>query len=100
MAIRMAIRPVDTLPIQYRLHRIGGEWKVYDLHIRHVSLVNNLRYRFNHILSAGAFDDLLKNLQEKKIEWVRQPTPRLNWGVSFMLFAGGSPLDIRRLEER
>ena len=95
----MAIRSVDTLPIQYRLHRIGGEWKVYDLHIRHISLVNNLRYRFNRILSAGAFDDLLKNLQEKKVEWVRQPAARPNWG-SFLFFAGGSPLDIRRLEER
>jgi phospholipid transport system substrate-binding protein len=96
----MAMRPVDTLPIQYRLHFIGSEWTVYDLHIHNISLVNNFRYQFNRILSAGAFDDLLKSLQEKKPEWIRPPTSRPNWGVSFLLFAGGRALDIRRLEEK
>lgn len=58
----------DEIPIDYRLHSVGGEWKVYDVVIENVSLVNNYRSQFHHILATASFDDLIKRLQEKSPE--------------------------------
>jgi len=57
----------DEVPITYRLHRVGGDWKVYDVLIDHVSLVNNYRSQFHRILNSSSFDDLIRMLREKKI---------------------------------
>lgn len=53
------------LPIGYRLHLVDKEWKVYDVLIDNISLVNNYRAQFNRILADGSFDDLLRKLGEK-----------------------------------
>lgn len=58
----------DEIPIDYRLHSVGGEWKVYDVVIENVSLVNNYRSQFHRILDTASFDDLIKRLQEKSPE--------------------------------
>lgn len=58
----------DEIPIDYRLHSVGGKWKVYDVVIENVSLVNNYRSQFNRILAIASFDDLIKRLQEKTPE--------------------------------
>jgi len=58
----------DEIPINYKLHSVGGEWKVYDVVIENVSLVNNYRSQFNRILATASFDDLIKRLQEKTPE--------------------------------
>ncbi len=58
----------DEIPIDYRLHPVGGEWKVYDVVIENVSLVNNYRSQFNRILATASFDELIKKLQEKTPE--------------------------------
>ena len=58
----------DEIPIDYRLHSVGGKWKVYDVVIENVSLVNNYRSQFNRILATASFDDLIKRLQEKTPE--------------------------------
>jgi phospholipid transport system substrate-binding protein len=61
----------DEIPIHYRLHLIGGQWKVYDVLIENISLVNNYRSQFHRILSSASFDDLLKRLREKQAEGKR-----------------------------
>lgn len=53
----------DEIPIDYRLHSVGGEWKVYDVVIENVSLVNNYRSQFHRILDTASFDELLRRLQ-------------------------------------
>lgn len=58
----------DEIPINYRLHSVGGQWKVYDVLIENISLVNNYRSQFHRILSSASFDDLLKKLQEKRAQ--------------------------------
>lgn len=58
----------DEIPINYRLHSVGGKWKVYDVLIENVSLVNNYRSQFKRILYHASFDELLKRLQEKRSE--------------------------------
>lgn len=58
----------EEIPIHYRLHLVGGQWKIYDVLIENISLVNNYRSQFHRILSSASFDDLLKRLQEKQAE--------------------------------
>lgn len=51
--------------IEYRLLASGTGWKVYDVVIEGVSLVNNYRQQFSSILNRQSFDSLLQQLREK-----------------------------------
>lgn len=55
----------EDVPVNYRLHRVGREWKIYDVFIENVSVVENYRAQFHRILKVASFDELLKKLQEK-----------------------------------
>lgn len=55
----------DETPVNYRLHLVGGEWKIYDVIVENISLVENFRSQFHRILTKATFDDLLKKLQQK-----------------------------------
>jgi phospholipid transport system substrate-binding protein len=58
----------EEVPVNYRLHLVNDEWKVYDVVIENISLVNNFRSQFNRILNSSSFDELLKKLQERRAE--------------------------------
>lgn len=51
--------------IDYRLHIEGSEWKVYDVIIENVSIVNNYRSQFSRILGRSSFADLLQKIRAK-----------------------------------
>ena len=51
--------------ITYRLHNVNGDWKVYDVVIDHVSLVNNYRAQFTRVLARSSFQELLNKMKEK-----------------------------------
>ncbi len=55
----------EEIKMQYRLHRIGGAWKVYDLVIEGISLVNNYRSQFNRVLSQSSYKELVRRIGEK-----------------------------------
>jgi len=54
-----------NVQLDYRLKLINGQWKVYDVVIEGVSLVENYRGQFNSILTGKSFDNLLAQLREK-----------------------------------
>ncbi|HMA82568.1 MAG TPA: ABC transporter substrate-binding protein [Candidatus Binatia bacterium] len=54
--------------VDYKLRSAGGDWKVYDVVIENVSLVNNYRSQFNRILAKATFNELLKKLEAKSPE--------------------------------
>ncbi len=54
-----------TIPIAYRLINKGGGWKVYDVVIENVSLVQNYRSQFNQILANNNPERLLQDLRKK-----------------------------------
>ncbi len=54
----------EDLPIDYRLHDIDGQWKVYDVVIEHVSLVNNYRAQFNRVIAKSSVKELLQKLKD------------------------------------
>jgi phospholipid transport system substrate-binding protein len=53
------------IPIDYRVLREGGTWKVYDVVIENMSLVQNYRSQFDDILSRNTPDQLLEILRKK-----------------------------------
>jgi len=59
------VRSSKSIPIHYRMILENGEWKVYDVVIEGVSLVQNYRSQFREILMNKPPEDLLKILREK-----------------------------------
>jgi phospholipid transport system substrate-binding protein len=55
----------EPMPVNYRLHLVQGEWKIFDVVIADISLINNYRSQFNRILAKGSFVDLVRQLREK-----------------------------------
>lgn len=51
--------------VDYRLIEKEGEWRVYDVVVEGVSLVNNYRTQFREIIGRGSYEDLVKRLKEK-----------------------------------
>jgi len=62
---KVATKKGEEFSINYNLHLAGGEWKVYDVVVENISLVNNYRAQFNRVLANASFDQLLRKLQEK-----------------------------------
>jgi phospholipid transport system substrate-binding protein len=46
---------------------MNGEWKVTDVVIENISMVNNYRSQFNRVLSRSSFEDLVQAMKQKKI---------------------------------
>jgi phospholipid transport system substrate-binding protein len=55
----------EEVAITYKLHPVGGDWKVYDVVVEDISLVNNYRSQFNRVLANASFDELMRRLQGK-----------------------------------
>jgi len=53
------------IPIFYRVILKDGAWKVYDVSIENVSLVQNYRTQFNDILAKNSPEQLLEILRKK-----------------------------------
>lgn len=55
----------DELPIDYQLHDVGGQWKVYDVVIDQVSIVSNYRAQFDRILTKSSVKELLQKIKQQ-----------------------------------
>jgi phospholipid transport system substrate-binding protein len=53
----------EELPIDYRLHDVDGQWKVFDVVIDHVSLVNNYRAQFERVIAKSSVRELLRMMK-------------------------------------
>jgi phospholipid transport system substrate-binding protein len=60
------------IPLDYRLLNKGSAWRVYDVVVDGVSLVNNYRGQFSKILRSGSYADLIDQLR-KKSEKIKSP---------------------------
>ena len=51
--------------VRYRLKERNGDWRVYDISVEGVSLVNNYRKQFNSIILRSSYDELVQKLRKK-----------------------------------
>ncbi len=51
--------------VNYRMHRVNdpGEWRIYDIVIEGISLVNNYRAQFNRVLNRTSYEALVAKLR-------------------------------------
>lgn len=54
------------IPVEYKLIRRDGEWKVYDVVIEGVSLVSNYRTQFNRIIQTSSYAELVRKMRVKQ----------------------------------
>ena len=55
----------EPLPLNYKLDKAGEDWKVYDLEINGVSLVNSYRGQFSTEIRKSGMDGLIQKLADK-----------------------------------
>jgi len=55
----------DPVPLDYRLEKTASGWKVYDMNIMGVWLIEAYRNQFSNQISQNGIDGLVKFLQER-----------------------------------
>ena len=55
----------QPIAIDYSMEKLAGTWKVYDVKIEGISLVENYRNTFNNEISRSGVDGLIRALNDK-----------------------------------
>jgi ABC-type transport system involved in resistance to organic solvents, auxiliary component len=55
----------DPVPVDYRMEKDGQGWKIYDVNVLGVWLIENYRNQFSQQISQGGIDGLIKSLAER-----------------------------------
>ena len=55
----------ETYSVDYRLHQVGGKWRIYDVVAENISLVNNYRSQFNRVVVNSSVEELIKRIKQK-----------------------------------
>ena len=55
----------QTYSVAYRLHKVDGKWRIYDVVAENISLVNNYRAQFNRVIAKSSFEELLKTMKQQ-----------------------------------
>jgi len=59
------IREAIEIPADYNMQLIDNSWKIYDVHVEGVSLVQNYRTQFNKILLKESPQQLIEKIKNK-----------------------------------
>ena len=66
----------DPVQLDYRLEQVAGGWKIYDVNVLGVWLVENYRNSFSQEISANGIDGLIGKLAERNAKAKAGGTPR------------------------
>jgi phospholipid transport system substrate-binding protein len=55
----------EQYSINYKVHLVSNEWKVYDVVAENISLVHNYRSQFNRVIANGSYEELVRRLKDK-----------------------------------
>ena len=55
----------EDLPIDYWLHNVNGQWKVYNIVIDHVDIVKNIRAQFDRVVAKSSLQELLQRVKDQ-----------------------------------
>jgi phospholipid transport system substrate-binding protein len=58
----------EETSMTYKLRAVDSDWKVYDIVVENVSVVNNYRAQFNRVLSNASLDELINRMKEKRFQ--------------------------------
>jgi phospholipid transport system substrate-binding protein len=63
---RIVTRKGEEFSINYKLLSADAAWKVYDVIIEDISLVNNYRSQFARVISQSSYENLMRKLRQKE----------------------------------
>jgi phospholipid transport system substrate-binding protein len=69
-------RRYREVPMEYRLRQVDGRWRVYDIVIVGVSLVNNFRAQFHRIITQSSYHELVQRLKARQLGEVFAEPPQ------------------------
>ncbi|HTT09120.1 MAG TPA: ABC transporter substrate-binding protein [Gammaproteobacteria bacterium] len=77
MTVRTQIEQPGAEPVavNYRMHEVNGEWKVYDVIVGGISLLVTYRDSFSSEISQSGIDALIAHLQSHNQELAAKNTP-------------------------
>jgi phospholipid transport system substrate-binding protein len=55
----------DPIDLNYLMHRVNGQWKIYDVTVAAISVIGNYRNQFNRVMNDGGYDKLVEELRSK-----------------------------------
>ena len=61
----LTTRGDESYSINYRLRLVGKDWKVYDVVIENISVINNYRSQFNRVINRSSYQELVRSMKEK-----------------------------------
>ena len=61
----------DPIQLDYRLEKSGTGWRIYDLNVLGVWLVETYRNQFNQEISAKGIDGLIKSLADRNRQFAQ-----------------------------
>jgi phospholipid transport system substrate-binding protein len=53
----------NTISILYKFYNTKNNWKIYDIEIQGISIIQSYRSQFTEVLLSGTIDDLLSELE-------------------------------------
>ncbi|MDO6460296.1 ABC transporter substrate-binding protein [Granulosicoccaceae sp. 1_MG-2023] len=53
------------VPVNYKLRLTNGEWRIYDIDVNNINLVNTYRSTFNQRIAQSGIDGLIEEMKEK-----------------------------------
>jgi len=67
VVVRTAIKQPagDPVPVDYRMEKAGQGWKIYDVNVLGVWLIENYRNQFSQQIGQNGIDGLIKSLAER-----------------------------------
>lgn len=68
---KIVTRKGEEFSLIYKLHLVDREWKVYDVVVENISLVNNYRSQFNRVIANSSYEELVRRLKDKRIQMAR-----------------------------
>jgi phospholipid transport system substrate-binding protein len=73
---RIITKQGTEIPVDYRMHKKGERWLVYDVVIEGVSLIANYRTQFNKIIQTSSYEELVKKMKTRQEEFLEQEKKR------------------------
>ena len=55
----------EDLPIDYWLHNVNGQWKVYNMVIDHVDIAKNVNAQFERVIARSSLQELLQKVKDQ-----------------------------------
>ena len=63
--IQVTTKDQVSHPVEYRLQKLGKDWRIYDVLLEGVSLVKNYRDQFDEVLAKSSYEKLVADLRAK-----------------------------------